>query len=718
MTVSTVATTTLSAAGAPGIGSWPGPRTVVLTDRPLVGGTDPARLSCFADDWWDLNPAVFEHHQRSASLNFALIPAALRQDAKLYIWFLINRGRALRGGQESRLSIQSIRTLFTCYLRFVLQWFADHGVTRLNQVSPDLLWDYLRSLEVENVPYDRRYRLINEVRRLWQHRDVLPEHMQLPQAPPWGGEDSRDLLGRTRGDRENRTRRIGEETMQMLLAWAMRFVEDFSDDVLAAWSDHQRWLARGAHLRPRRDARASRHEPGALAPKIRTYLEDLRRSGGSLPGYRDEGGQLQIRWGHLSLMFDCASSLEHTTTGALIQNSGLPIGETTWLPTPITGMLDGRPWRDPGIEYKQAHMFARLLSTACFVVVSYLSGARVGEVLNLRRGCVRHDKGTGLWLMDGLYFKGAEDEHGNKIPEGQLRPDPWVIIEPVVKAVSVLERLHTSPLLFPNHLKPHLTRQANSLRQGQARSDRVMATDLAAFVEWINAECSRLGRRDAIPDDGKPLAPIRLRRTLAWFIRRRPRGLIAASIQYGHAHVRMTQGYAGSYASGFPDEYAFEDYLFRLDTLAEDEKSLVDGERVSGPAADNYRFRVSAANKEFAGRVIIGERRVRDLLGNPLLQIHHGEGMTCVFNPVTAACQIRGSADDSMVTPDIDDCRPKCPNIARTDRDIAWIEQRAAEIEDIVADPLAPPIRHARERSELDRLLKIIAGHETDGACR
>ncbi|GAA3353158.1 hypothetical protein GCM10017744_005210 [Streptomyces antimycoticus] len=49
--------------------------------------------------------------------------------------------------------------------------------------------------------------------------------------------------------------------------------------------------------------------------------------------------------------------------------------------------------------------------------------------------------------------------------------------------------------------------------------------------------------------------------------------------------------------------------------------------------------------------------------------------MTCVLNPATAACQLRGAADDPMVTPDLDDCRPKCPNIARTDRDIEHVRQ-------------------------------------------
>lgn len=86
--------------------------------------------------------------------------------------------------------------------------------------------------------------------------------------------------------------------------------------------------------------------------------------------------------------------------------------------------------------------------------------------------------------------------------------------------------------------------------------------------------------------------------------------------------------------------------------------------------------------------------------------------MTCVLNPATAACQLRGAADDPMVTPDTDDCRPRCPNIARTDRDITHLQQRATELAEVVDDPLAPPIRHAREQRELDRIQAVIAEHE------
>ncbi|MFD5063822.1 hypothetical protein [Streptomyces sp. NPDC058394] len=693
----------------------------MLLNRDLHPDTDPAELSRFGDDWWDLNPAIFEHHKRSSSLNFALIPAALRSAAKHYVWQLINHAdpRPI-AGRTGRLAVVTVAGLFAASLQFVLKWFADQGVTQFSQVTQEMLDDYIDSLKDDEVSIDRCYRRITEIRRLWAYREVLPPSMRLPDAPPWAGEDTQDLMGRTRGDRENRTRRIGEATMQALLSWAIRFVEDFAEDILAAYAERIELHSRTPEMRRRAGHTGQdRHSFGELKQKAADYLDGLRQRGESLPGTRRADGTLGICWRHLQVVLNSSSSIRYSSTGRMVIESGLPIGEDAYLDAPITGLLDGQPWRSTRITRDESAELARLLSTACFIVVSYLSGARVGEVLNLRRGCTTFDGATGLWLMNGLYFKGAEDEDGNKIPEGQSRPDPWVVIEIVAKAVSVLERLHSSHLLFVNRIGPHLNRPKLSKRKGEARSDRVVASDLAAFTTWVNGQCERLGRADGIPDDGRgPLAPSRFRRTLAWFIRRRPRGLIAASIQYGHAHTRMLQGYAGSYESGFPDEYAFEDWLFRMEGLAEDERALGRGEHISGPAADAYRYRVNAASKEFAGRVLAKESQARDLIGNPLLQIHHGEGMTCVFNPATAACQLRGAIDDPMVTPDTDDCRPKCPNIARTDRDILHVRQRAAEFAAIVDDPLAPSIRHQRERHELARLEAIINAHEREGGSR
>jgi hypothetical protein len=102
--------------------------------------------------------------------------------------------------------------------------------------------------------------------------------------------------------------------------------------------------------------------------------------------------------------------------------------------------------------------------------------------------------------------------------------------------------------------------------------------DIAGLIDWVNNYCDTHHRAGASPPDlnGGAITGRRLR-TLAWHIARKPRGLVAAAIQYGHLRVQMTLGYAGTYASGFPDELAFEDMLARLDELANAHDRLAQG---------------------------------------------------------------------------------------------------------------------------------------------
>ena len=257
------------------------------------------------------------------------------------------------------------------------------------------------------------------------------------------------------------------------------------------------------------------------------------------------------------------------------------------------------------------------------------------------------------------------DRKGEKIPEGEVREDPWVVIEDTARAVTVLEQLHGHNLLFYKHIHPHVAYgAAPKIHVSTGRNARHIADDIEAFIAWVNNYAVSSGRthEQIPPDPDGRIAPSRFRRTLAWHIVRKPRGLIAGAIQYGHLHVQMTLGYSGSYDSGFPDEHAFEEWLLRLDQLAEDHQQLESGEHVSGPAASTYRQRVDAAHHKFAGRVLKNTQQARDMLANPLLQIFPGRAMTCVFDQTKALCQVRSAEGNPRVTPDQDDCRRDCHN--------------------------------------------------------
>jgi hypothetical protein len=706
-------TTASTTAGTPtsGVAALPGPDTLVLANRTLRPGSDRQRLSRFADDRWILTHALHEDHSKATCLDHSSVPEAFRQPLKLIAWLMINGDAGDVVAFHARSTRPAIRTIVAIfrYLRAFTEWLTDHGIQAFSEVTLAHLDTYVADVRASDVSYDLREDLLAAVARTWTMRHLLPASDRLPEAPPWGGERVRDVLegGRYRG--ENRTPRIHPDTMTALLSWSLRFLDDFAEDIIAAFDEHK---TLGSHMLGRRHTQPGpRRRPNSLTDDVARVLERYRAHGMGVPGQRLPDGTIKVNYYHLGRLTGGQPTAR--AHGAVIAASGLPVDDDSYLFTPVRGLIDGRLWRDRPITFDQAPMLARHLSTACFVIIAYLSGQRPGEALNLRRGCIEHDTATGLIFLRGRHWKGVRDSTGATQAEGAQRVDPWVVVAPVAAAVAVLERLHTGPLLFPNTLLINGRAEGClQTRVGLGRSDQLATKDIAALIAWIDTYCHDRGRDDRVPADpvDAPITTTRLRRTLAWFIARRPRGLVAAAIQYGHVSVKMTLGYSGNYASGFPDDLAFEEWLTRLETMADAHHRLTDGEHISGPAADIYRTRVNAATR-FAGRTLRTSREAATLLANPDLQIFTGKGMTCVLDPARAACRVATDERGTRRTPDIDDCRPSCANIARTDRDIHVLRQQAARLLALVNDPAAPPVRHDRERHELARLEHLIARH-------
>jgi integrase len=702
----------------------PGPGSVVLANRKLRRNTDRSTLSRFGDQRWILTPALFEEHADALSLDFAVVPEPFRHTSKTILWLLLNHAGDDGVAFFARTHMPAIRTAAHIHrhLRPFTEWLTERGITAFAQVTAADLDDYAVHVKHRNVSHSMREDLLAAVVRAWTVRHVLPEADRLPSAAPWGGERVKVILGQGRHFGENRTPRIHPATMTALLSWALRFVDLFADDVIAAFDDHNDLSGRAYQTKLRQTAtaaavaagtaRSPRRGPNTIPMMIEALLADYHVRGLPLPGQRGPGGAVTVNTHHLGV--ELGAQL-HDRYLPMITASGLPIADDTYCRVPVTATLDGRPWLPGPLLHRDAPVMARHLSTACYIVIGYLSGQRPGETLNLERGCTTHDPATGLVLLHGRHFKGVRAPDGACVPEGEIRNDPWVTIAPVAAAVAVLERLHDAQLLFPNTMMVNGRSSPKQLhdRIGRARGSSLLSLDIAAFTTWINDYCHTHGRSDVIPADPTTpeITPSRLRRTLAWFIVRQPRGLIAAAIQYGHVKVSMTLGYSGSYASGFPDDLAFEEWLDRIDTLTDAHERLTAGEHVSGPAANAYQARVSASSR-FAGQTARTRRDAATLLANPVLQVFPGKGMTCVLDPAKAACRLTGDERGTRRTPDLDSCQPHCGNIARTDLDIDHLRRQAAALRAVVNDPIAPPIRHAREAAELDRLTQIITRHQ------
>jgi hypothetical protein len=104
-------------------------------------------------------------------------------------------------------------------------------------------------------------------------------------------------------------------------------------------------------------------------------------------------------------------------------------------------------------------------------------------------------------------------------------------------------------LLFPSSLtSAHTTRPSDS----NARSSASINRDLEDFLARVNTSFTRLdGAQPIPPDPTKHLHGSRLRRTLAYFIVRRPRGLIAAALHYRHVNMKVTPGWMTSPWNGW-----------------------------------------------------------------------------------------------------------------------------------------------------------------------
>ncbi|MGQ4408375.1 integrase, partial [[Kitasatospora] papulosa] len=220
----------------------------------------------------------------------------------------------------------------------------------------------------------------------------------------------------------------------------------------------------------------------------------------------------------------------------------------------------------------------------------------------------------------------------------------------------------------------------------------------------------RLGRpHETIPDDPHgDLGLARFRRTLAWHIARRPGGLVALAIQYGHLRTAVSAGYASRSRDGIHDLLDIETARATADTLAALHTDLQAGASISGPAA-RRAIRAAGQAPAFAG-AIRTRRQARDILDNPQLAVYDNPHafVMCVYDRDRALCHRLDTTD----SPSLDRCRPSCTNIARTDDHATQITRRAAALEDQADTEAVPGPLTDRLRHHAARLKSAAAEHE------
>ncbi|RSN60584.1 hypothetical protein DMH01_14890 [Amycolatopsis sp. WAC 04182] len=221
-----------------------------------------------------------------------------------------------------------------------------------------------------------------------------------------------------------------------------------------------------------------------------------------------------------------------------------------------------------------------------------------------------------------------------------------------------------------------------------------------AFVHWANTEADRCGLTgETIPPD--PLGNIgtaRFRRSLAWHIARRPNGLVALAIQYGHLRTAISGAYASRGRGGIHELIDIETVRAVADTVADVHDDLQAGRGVSGPAA-RRAIKASATAPRFAGTVITATTAKRLLVNEDAIIYDNPHALLlCHYKRGTALCHRDGVKD----APSLDHCVPGCGNIVRTDRHAIQLRERANAL-DRAASHVPQPVG-TRLRANADRL--------------
>ncbi|MFF5781793.1 hypothetical protein ACFY7Y_33370 [Streptomyces virginiae] len=713
-----------SALAGPGLVDPP-PTALVFPPARVRRGVEMEVLPRFADDRWQFAYLDQRETTRSSAIRWSTFPAPLRASFKRLAWALVHipTPPAL---MDQRASVtRSVVTPATMILT-VRSWqnFADwadrRSITRLDRVSREDLEHFATTLtDRKGAGADER--VLFALTRAWAYAPFMLPGDRLV-MPPWAepasapGDFTDSSNGPARG--ENRTPVIHPATMSPLLVWALRMVLDLAPDILAARREWQRLEA--AVVPPGSAPRDGRD-------RLRAYMRQLRASGEGIPAYRGRSTRaVSARWdtsGPAANVRFIAGLLAVTTgqvqdflRGGPEPLVGLKFADGAALPTPITAAVDGKAWTH-SIDHSEVRALTVHLATAATVVIAYLSGMRPAEVLHLERGCATREEradGTVRYRVAGRHFKGVTDHEGNTRLEGEIRPDPWTVIEVVHRAIQVLENLSDEQLLLPRTISPH-HRAAGYLARGLS-SDTVTHW-IKRFIAWANEQAAILERpHEIIPTDPDGDVTLRrFRRTVAWFIYRQPGGRIALGLQYGHVGASLAESYGGRTTADMLDVLDFEQGIAMADALAEASERIQAGETVSGPAADRYRAAAAQYHHAYDG-AFVSKAQLTALRSNPRLQIHDTDAslLGCNYDAFKALCDPERGRPGAAAqkTPSPSRCNPSCGNVSRTDTHMERARREITRIERELADGFDPLPLRSRKLQRTAALRLIIDNHE------
>ncbi|MET9374143.1 integrase [Streptomyces sp. NPDC002992] len=704
--------TSLAVENDPYVLALPGPESPVVLPQWISPGNTHHNAR-YQDPVWLLAPLIDNPGASLFTIRWKHCPAPLLGQVKQVTWTMINgrlrptylKGRGVKA--RARTSATDMRDTCNEWMRLA-RWLHERRITTLAACTEDVWRAYISEQWPDGgVSRESAKRVCMRLTDLWAF-DQLSASPTGILRPPWEAEGVDGFLpaasGSARG--ENSKEPLDPRVIGPMLVWAIRFVDDFADDILAAWAERQRLMAKASANKSTSEGRAALAE--FLLPAI--------RSGTPLPSVRMHG-QRGLAETYISALTGASLNQvgrfnqRHRLSARVNDHPG-PCA----LRVPVTGQINGKPWRER-MDFGEAPELIRHLGTAAAIICLYLTGMRPQEVRGLRSGCCPDpepaaDGTPGRHLIRGRHYKNVTDDDGHHVSAGEEREVPWVAITPVVHAIRVLERIVPEGELLLS--AAHHDFSAHRGHHG-ALKNAGLNRRIEDFVSWANREAEAQGLPEhVIPEDPHGAVGLsRFRRSLAWHVARRPGGLIALAIQYGHMRTvldaRTSSGYGSRSRGGIHSVLDVETALAAADTAAKLRDQAAAGEKISGPAA-RRALAAAATTPRFEGRIVpktFAKKAATFLARDGVVLFDNPDAfLICAFKRDNALCD----PDPGATAPRQYACRPGCGNTVRTDTHARQLRERANEIDQLAAS--APGPLGTRLRANADRLRETADTHD------
>jgi hypothetical protein len=603
-------------------------------------------------------------------------------------------------------------------LRHLTVWF-NHltraGVASLSEVDQRRCDTYLAHASRSITGPDRPLApativaAVRAPKHLALYAEILSDRYR-PGFIPWAGHSAGEVAGYVR-TAENRVPPVPDAVLRPLLANSLYLLDTIGPQLAVEVA-----TARAAGAREAQSRRRLRTQE---IDALRAAIEQRRIT--AIPAYRAAAPTISKRlktgWDphdpllHLAwhpLVVDVAGAMGHRKDLEILRPelerwaAECGIAEPWCRNAAMVARQDSSevvPWARP-MSRHALEVTVYAATSACFYLVSALTGMRASELVELTAGCRRQEQrpggGTRLRLVTrrikGEEFGGVEDA--------------WVVIDDAHRAIGMAEALTGSRpggRLFA-------TESNNSSRR------------YTALRSWINGDHGRQLGLEPIPDG--PVNPRALRRTLAMTIAQRPHGLMAAKVALKQVSVATTEGYTarpGGHQAAFLAEVTAAEEAEHVQLTVAAYEDYQRGALPSGKGARDLLAAFKAVDEVLARHdpeavTVIDDRRVERILKAKAKTLHTGVGNYCWFSDPSKALCLTLAGTPNTDQPLMGMCdSARCPQATHHDRHReVWADHADNTRAVFLGNPRLSTLERARAQATIDRATSIVA--EIDAA--